>query len=138
MQYIKDIVDKMVKKYKTSSPYELCDFLNIIVVITRLPQNIRGFCQQLYGKNVIYINSELDDEQQKIVCAHELGHVVLHQGCNYFLLASATHYCMSKYERQADCFCTHLTLSGYDIDELSEYTWEEIGRLTGLNERVVE
>ena len=33
-------------------------------------------------QNIIYINDELDERQQALVCGHEMGHHFMHRGMN--------------------------------------------------------
>ena len=42
-KHIIDTVDKLVKKYHTSDPYELCKLLGIKISLLRLGKKLKGF-----------------------------------------------------------------------------------------------
>ncbi len=53
---------------------------------------------------VIVINENLDGNMQKIVCAHELGHHILHCGINQSCISMQFDCTSSIYEREANIF----------------------------------
>jgi Zn-dependent peptidase ImmA (M78 family) len=110
---IKSIVEKLIQKHKTNDPFILCDCLNIGVIFADL-DNVRGFYQCFKRKRLIYINNSLYRHEKRLVCGHELGHAILHHCHNKIFLEGNTHYRTSKYENEADLFCSYLML--YDID----------------------
>ena len=61
------------KLCKTENPFTLCEKLDIIVVITSLPRYINGFANQIGGTEFIYINASLNQREQRLTCARELG-----------------------------------------------------------------
>ena len=54
------------------------------------------------------IDSNLSEEWQRIVCAHELAHDRLHAGLNGFWIDEHTFFDAGKYERQANVFAVKL------------------------------
>lgn len=81
MNDIKNFVKKIVHKYGTNDPYTLCKLLGIIVRQADIG-NIRGMYQHDFRKKLIHINSNLEPHVQRQVCAHELGHALLHKKIN--------------------------------------------------------
>ena len=69
---IKKLVNKIVKKYNTNNPFDICKEMNIIVIETTLGKKTRGFYQYLKRNHVIYLDSDLEYEEKKMVLAHEL------------------------------------------------------------------
>lgn len=118
MNNIKSTVNKLVKKYLTSDPYELASSLNITIVVGKMPSSIRGFYSRILDMDFIYLNCELDDTDKKIVCAHELGHAILHPCANSLFLSQNTFIVPSKLELQADIFAANLLISD---DTLQQY-----------------
>ena len=104
MENIERITSNIVKKYNTDSPFELCDYLGINVIYQELPDCVRGFFIKILKSFVVVINNTVDEDEAKVVCAHELGHIILHSETNSISLNSRTHLCTSKYEREADLF----------------------------------
>lgn len=81
MATIKNIskrVNSLISKYNTRNPFELCDALGINVYYKELGENLKAYYfYQSRIKNIV-INSNADENIQRIVCAHELGHAILH------------------------------------------------------------
>lgn len=75
---IKKIVNSLVKKHKTRNPFEIIKGLNVILVPVPL-EGVRGFYQYFQRNNIIYIDDSLPEHEQILVCAHELGHMLLHK-----------------------------------------------------------
>lgn len=48
--------------------------------------NVNGFYQRYQDQDIIYINEDLTEEEQILVCAHELGHMILHNDTNSIFL----------------------------------------------------
>lgn len=75
---IKKIVNSLVKKHKTRNPFEIVKGMNVILVPVPL-EGVRGFYQYFQRNNIIYIDDSLPEHEQILVCAHELGHMLLHK-----------------------------------------------------------
>ncbi|HGU6173174.1 TPA: ImmA/IrrE family metallo-endopeptidase, partial [Escherichia coli] len=76
---IKEAVNSLIKKYGTNNPFELCDLLNIKIMYSNLGPEIKGFFQRTpNGFEIVHINSCLEEMEKKYICAHELGHAILH------------------------------------------------------------
>ncbi|MFZ2539500.1 MAG: ImmA/IrrE family metallo-endopeptidase [Oscillospiraceae bacterium] len=122
MNYIKTVVNKLVKQYATSDPYELASNLKIKVIIDKMPLSIRGFYSNVMSMGFIYLNCELHEIDRKIVCAHELGHAMLHPCANSLFLSRNTFVLPSKLELQADIFAANLLVSDNVLNEYSDET----------------
>ncbi len=102
------LAQKLIAKLGTNDPFEICSQLSILVVSVQLPAEIRGFCQFAMNTHIIYINQALDTLQRRFVCAHELGHVLLHPRDNRIFLDTATYQVTAKLELAANRFACHL------------------------------
>ena len=109
---IQKIVDNLTYTYGTSDPFRLCRYLGAIVVYVPLVR-VNGFYQRYEDKDLIYINEDLTEEEQQLVCAHELGHLVLHNDINSIFLES-TFFVVNKYENEANTFAKYLISKLYD------------------------
>ncbi|BFH10568.1 ImmA/IrrE family metallo-endopeptidase [Paenibacillus alvei] len=67
-----------------------------------------GMYYTKFRQRYIVINNRLCEIWQRVVCAHELGHDVLHRGVNRFFTDNSTFFMSSKYERQANVFTVEL------------------------------
>ncbi|MNP68056.1 hypothetical protein D3C76_1639610 [compost metagenome] len=61
-------------------------------------------------RRYIAIHSDLSEEWQRLICAHELGHALLHPGISRFWIDEHTFLYAGKYEREANRFAVHLLL----------------------------
>lgn len=56
-------------------------------IILKVPlKGVNGFYHRYMDQDLIYINEDLSEEEQFIVCAHELGHMVLHKDIDSIFL----------------------------------------------------
>lgn len=108
---IKEIVDKLIKKFKTDDPFELSELLKIQVIYWPLHEEVNGLYQYEKRVKLIYINSSLPHLIQRVVCAHELGHAILHPKLNCTFLKNHTFYNINKYENEANRFAAELLIS---------------------------
>lgn len=111
------LVQKLIKKFGTHDPFLLCEYLDIAVLTVPL-SGIRGFCQTIKNFHIIYIGDSLATHEQRFVCAHELGHLLMHSTDNAMFL-SQTHFVTTKYEVAANRFAVCL-LYPYN-DTLPDY-----------------
>lgn len=117
MTLIQKKVRQLIKKYKTIDPFELADNLNIIVLFWYLHHEINGFYKLEQRNRFIVINKNLADEEQRFVCAHELGHAILHRNINTPFFRKYTFFSVDRIEMEANTFAVELLIPD---DELSE------------------
>lgn len=134
---IKSIVNRLVRFYKSRDPFEIIKGMNIILVFYPL-EGVRGFYQYFQRNNIIYIDERLSEAEKKFVLAHELAHMILHKKSNVIFLDSRTHFNTSKYEMEADLFAMYLLVSDDALDECRDYTLEQISRILGYHQRLIE
>lgn len=126
---MKDIIRKIVKKYGTNDPFELADYLGAVTITGPIRGDTRG-CYYYYKRGgIICISDSLTDEEARIVCAHELGHFILHRKVNSVLLKNTTFLNTNRYEIEANRFAAYLLIPtehlmeyagyGYTIDQLA-------------------
>lgn len=107
------------RKYATCDPYELADWLHIIVDMAPHPR-LLGFCTNLLGNRVIGLNSRADTYTRRCTCAHELGHLMLgHLQDPSYQLSHMTQLapCDQRLEAEANAFASALLI---DDDEALE------------------
>lgn len=128
---------KLSRQYHTTDPFVLCDEMGILVLMVPLV-DIRGFYQRKLRNRIIYIDNSLPDYLQRWVCAHELGHALMHDGTNAIYLDTHTYQVLDKFERSADRFAAALLCP--DEEELSEYegfSAEQLASAFGVPEKLV-
>lgn len=135
---IKKKANTLVRKYGTRNPFEIAKHLNLILVRVPLMGKTRGFYQFFQRNNIIYIDEALPENEQMLVLAHELGHMLLHKKTNAIFLDSKTHLKTYKYEKEANTFAAELLIPDSLILENPEFTKSQLARLAGYNEMIME
>ncbi|SMC17315.1 protein of unknown function [Clostridium acidisoli DSM 12555] len=110
-KYIHDTILRLVDTYGTNNPFELCDYLNIKVIKSNLGNEIKGFFQRTYNNyELIHIHNGLNDSESKYICAHELGHAILHTDLSIGFFIENKLQIKDRYEAEADRFAAILLL----------------------------
>ncbi len=107
---IKECVLKIVKKHGTTNPFEIAKRKNIIVLFEDLG-NTLGFYNTYKRFKFIHINNQINETIQRFVCAHELGHAVLHPKANTPFLRNQTFFSVDRLEIEANTFAVELLLT---------------------------
>lgn len=129
--YALKAVEKLVSRYGTCNPWHLCEYLNIHILYHDLGK-IRGYYIQNRREKFIVISQNLRDREKRIVCAHELGHAVLHPNLCTPFYTEHTLFSKDKYEMQANHFAAFLILAEYSKEDLQDMTAEQLSVITGL------
>ena len=78
IEYICECVDKLVFKFGTRNPFEICKGLNIHIHYMDLGTALKAYYfYQSRIKNIV-INTRVNKISSFVLCGHELGHAVLH------------------------------------------------------------
>lgn len=138
----KDIVQKLVKKYKTRSPYELISSMGIILHREELG-SILGYYYKAYRIKHIVLNSDLEymSPMEKYVLSHELGHSVVHPNANTPFLRANTYLSVDRMEIQANKIAMELLITDDDIQEYAieqQYTINMLARMWGYKKELIE
>lgn len=131
------LAQKLMRRYHTNDPFEICDNLGYIVLMVPLT-GVRGFYQKKIRNRIIYIDENQPEHIQRWVCAHELGHALMHDGTNSIYLDSHTYQVIGKYELAADRFAASLLCP--DESEMIDYegfTSEQLSTLLGVPENMI-
>ncbi len=128
---IKQIVQDTLHRYSDGffDPFHIAKNMNIIILKEDLGET-NGYYFYYKRNHIIGINYSLSDLEQKRVCSHELGHAVMHKGINYSFLCKKAFFTASKYEKEADLFAIHLMLSEYEHEDIREFSYDTISKIT--------
>jgi Zn-dependent peptidase ImmA (M78 family) len=142
MEYIKRIVDSLVAENGTNNPFDICGNMDVFVFYPELPENVQGFYYNVKGYKIIGINSTLDDESRRIICAHELGHSLLHPDMNVFFAMTQTNFLTEKFEKEADFFCACLLMDEAVVKRLhtenEQLTSSAISSICRMPQKIVD
>lgn len=110
----KRMADALVRKYKTHNPFKIAEALGYVVIAAPL-KGIRGCYKQMKRCTIIYIDQDLAYWDAAFVCAHEIGHVLLHRGCNRLFMDTNAYFKVDQYEIEADKFAINLVWTDDDV-----------------------
>lgn len=134
---IKSIVESTICKYKTRSPHELADAMDIHIIRYDLGV-LRGYYFKKFRVKQIMLNSNLSRKEEEFVLAHEIGHSILHPDVNALFLQEKTFLSKAKYEQEANKFAVELLIPNEIILENWQYTTGQFARLTGYSEELIK
>lgn len=134
---IKKMANKLARQHHSRNPFEIIKGLNVIIVFVPLV-GVKGFYQHFQRNNIIYIDESLPYHEQQLVCAHELGHMLLHKKANALFMDTYTGFNTAKYESEANKFAMELLISDERLLEKQEYTTEQLARIFGYSEELIK
>ncbi|MCY0895772.1 MAG: ImmA/IrrE family metallo-endopeptidase [Alicyclobacillaceae bacterium] len=120
---IVDTAETLIEANETSDPFSLCEKLDIAVLERPLPDSLFGLAYSPFGCRYVVLRPGLEAPFRNFVCAHELGHHLLHPHVVAYFVEEETLFRMEKYEWQAHLFAVRLLtweLESWDIPRLSE------------------
>ena len=148
--YIQTVAHELIKKYDTRDPFELCKAIGVEVFYADLG-SLKGMYKYLKKNRFAVINERLDSYSKTLVCAHELGHDILHQGlAKRVCLQEFMLYDMkSRPEYEANLFASEILLpddkiltlahDGYDIEQIAKALSTDINlvaiKISSMNTR---
>lgn len=137
---VKEVVANLITKFGTRDPYELADGLNLLIIEQPMHTLVKGFYQYYKRNGLIYINSNLEKREQRVVCSHELGHAVLHTKMNLVFLEKHTLYSKNPFEIEANKFAAELLLPDNVFDNYfgQGYTLNQIAADLGQHNELVK
>lgn len=124
----KQMAQKLISRFQSNDPFRIADSLDYIVIFVPL-RGIRGFHQYVQRNHIIYIDNSLDEVQQRWVCAHELGHALMHPNLSTPFLRDSTLFSVNKLEVEANrfaiCLCypsdyLHEEFEGFSSAQIAE------------------
>ncbi|SFM14339.1 ImmA/IrrE family metallo-endopeptidase [Pelosinus propionicus] len=134
---IKDVVENLIKKYKTNCPFTLAKKLNIIVLYEDLGGTM-GYFSKDFRFKFIHINQSLDKRESTFTCAHELGHAVQHHDVSTPFLKRHTLFSIDKVEREANTFAVELLLPDTLLQEHADCSLFNIGKTVGIPGKLIK
>lgn len=134
--------ERLVKKHRTRDPFSIADELGIEVMYCDNFGPLKGMYRVIQRNRFIFINRDLSEPMQQIVCAHEIGHDQLHRhlakggGIQEFMLYDMT----LRPEYEANIVAADILI---DTDELLEliyrnhYSVEQAANAIGVDKNLI-
>lgn len=132
---IRRLVTKLCAE--TRNPFLLAQHLGIIVLFEPLG-SVRGYYSKTFRQRFIHINHSLNDVEQTFVCAHELGHALLHPNINTPFLKASTLFSVDRLEVQANRFAVDLLYSDEELQPFLERSVSEAAAYMGVPHLLAE
>lgn len=133
----KRTAESLVRKFGTRDPFQLAQDLGYIVIRTTL-QGIRGFWHHTQRQHIIFIDEKLPEQEARFVCAHELGHILLHQGYNRIYMDANTYFPVNRQEIEANHFAIDLLHDDEDIRFFLDYPIQLAADYMGVSVELAE
>lgn len=125
-----NLVNKLRKRYGTNNPYEIANMCDIIVSYEDMG-NVKGMYTVVERHPFIILNESLDEDMERLVMFHELGHHFIHREFKVAAFREYSLYDMSsKFEIEANTFAANFLISDEDLvcAAYDGYTSEQIAR----------
>lgn len=125
---IKRTAIECYKHFNTKNPFVVFEYLNINYSFIKLEGLLAGFTHSSSPSNTntlpsfhVYINTRYDVYSQKIIAAHELGHICIHQKDHLNMLDNSTTSTRKEYEANifAMEFMPHIQPKGMNYLDFS-------------------
>lgn len=130
------LIHTLIRKYHSNCPFTIAEHLNIHIRFADLGKQTRGIYYCKLRRRFIVINSRLNSNWQRFICAHELAHDRLHRGINRFFIDKYSLLNTNKYERQANQFAVQLLLTNSKI--IPEETISQLFKRKGIPAEMIK
>ena len=133
----KRIAESLVHRHGTRDPFRIAQELGFVVIRTPLA-GIRGFYQYAKRRHIIYASCDLPEPEARFVCAHELGHAVMHRGQNRIFTDTNTYFVTTRPEIEANRFAVDLLYDDDDLRFLLDYPVQLAADIMGVSVELAE
>lgn len=127
-------VDELVRRHESRDPIIIARELGINIVFEKLG-SINGYFNSVGRIKFIHINSYC--KNRAFVCAHELGHAVLHPKESTHFMQKHTLFTVDRFEKEATYFASCLLIGEEDLREYKHFTYEQMGKMFGVDDTIV-
>jgi len=132
---------KMIRRFKTRDPFAIAEALGIKVLFCNDLTQQKGMFKVIERVSFLFVNANLSEEMQKMVCAHELGHALLHRhlGFDGGLVEFELFDMRTETEYDANVFAATLLLDDQEMVEaaMDGYDVVQMARSMGTNVNLV-
>ena len=130
---------QVLREYGTGDPFALAREMHIEILVRELG-TLKGFYKDVYGAPFIFLSRRLTRGEARLVCAHELGHHLLHRQFAAFGFEEVSVFSpASRREYEANLFAAELLLDTREMFDAARagYTAEQIAAALGADVRLV-
>lgn len=129
----------LVRRFGTRDPFTLAEALGIKIVFRDDFRRQKGAFKLIMRTAFIFLNANLSFYMQRMVCAHELGHALLHRDLGKMKMGLVEFEILdvnSAAELEANLFAGEMLL---DEDDLVEYVrdgWDLLSIAKAMNTNI--
>jgi len=118
--HIHELVEKLLKRCGTRNPFKIAKELGVHVMWRNDFTELKGMYKVILRNRFIFINGNLDEYEQRVICAHELGHDALHWrlASGAALYETTLYDVKNRIEYEANAFAAGILISDDDVVEL--------------------
>lgn len=131
---------QVLREYGTRDPFTLAREMHIELLVRELG-TLKGFYKDVYGTPFIFLSRHLSRGEATLVCAHELGHHLLHRQFAAFGFEEVSVFSpASRREYEANLFAAELLLDTKEVLDAARAgcTAAQIAAELGADVRLVE
>lgn len=128
---IKKIATSLANRYGTNNPFDIAKARGVNILYTPLKNTLGYYIRYRRVQNII-IKADLDESLVTFVCAHELGHSILHSNINVPRLRADTFGLDKGIEREANRFAVELLMSDDSLHENPDYSIYDVAAMCGV------
>ncbi|MDT9335066.1 ImmA/IrrE family metallo-endopeptidase [Clostridium perfringens] len=107
---IKNLAKQLIKKYGLNDPLEIALAKGIILLEEDLGE-VYGYSHTYKRQSLIHLNKNCSLKIKRLVCAHELGYLLIHPKEEIHLVTDSSLEPKDDFERYARIFAAHLLIS---------------------------
>jgi len=114
------IPEHLIERHATRDPFQLARLLGYYVKFINTKKQ-KGFCKIYLNNYFIFINSNMSVQMQRMTCAHELGHLLLHKDAltkRDYLVEMEIFDITNQRELEANQFAANLLIDEEELLEL--------------------
>ncbi|WP_235838835.1 MULTISPECIES: ImmA/IrrE family metallo-endopeptidase [Desulfosporosinus] len=126
--HIYESAEKYVRRFGTRDPFAIADGLGIEVLFRNDFAKLKGLYRVIQRNRFIFLNNNLPEQVQTLVCAHELGHDAHHRDLaddspfrEYVLYSMNT-----RPEYEANLFAASLLLPDNEVHEYAREGYDVV------------
>ena len=135
---ILQIPEKLIKRFGTRDPFEIANMLGYSVKFINTKKQ-KGFCKILLNNFFIFINGNMSPQMQRMTCAHELGHLLLHRDVlkrELFLAEMEIFDITDQKELEANEFAASLLIDDEELLQLLREEYDVVAAASMLDVNV--
>lgn len=108
-------VEKQKKRFRTNDPFQIAEALGIVIAYKKFDA-LKGMYFISERISFIYLNEDMDEQMERAVLFHEIGHHLLHRHLASVSFQEFGLYDMtSKPEMEANIFAANMMISDDDV-----------------------